>query len=128
MAKNAAEKMVCRHCQAVLDAGDRFCRQCGAASGDAILLPSEPVAAPPPPPGRRPPRLESVWGVLAMLFLTLGPLALPMLWRSRQFSRLWKIVLTAIVVVITLLIVAFLWEVVPQWLAEVRQLREALSP
>ncbi len=63
-----------------------------------------------------------------MLFLTLGPLALPMLWRSRQFSRLWKIVLTAIVVVITLLIVAFLWEVVPQWLAEVRQLREALSP
>ncbi len=41
-----------------------------------------------------------VW-VLVLLFLVLGPLALPYLWRSPCFSRRLKIVLTVLVVAYT---------------------------
>jgi hypothetical protein len=57
------------------------------------------------PPGKR--RLsESVGFVLSMLFLLLGPLAFPMLWRSGAFTRAWKIVLT---IVVTLYTAVMLW-------------------
>jgi hypothetical protein len=39
--------------------------------------------------------------VLVLLFLVLGPLALPYLWRSPAFSRRLKIVLTALVLAYT---------------------------
>jgi len=41
-----------------------------------------------------------VW-VLVLLFLVLGPLALPYLWRSPGFSRRLKIVLTVLVIAYT---------------------------
>ena len=41
-----------------------------------------------------------VW-VLVLLFLVLGPLALPYLWRSPSFSRRLKIVLTVLVIAYT---------------------------
>jgi hypothetical protein len=37
-------------------------------------------------------------GVLVLLFLVLGPLGLPFLWRSPSFSRAMKILLTALVI------------------------------
>lgn len=50
-------------------------------------LPSRPG---PPPPSR---------GVLLlMLFVALGPLAFPLLWRSPHFSKPWKAVLTVLVI------------------------------
>ena len=52
---------------------------------------------------------ESPWVILPALFLLLGPLALPMLWRSRRFSLLWKTVLTFLVTVTTVL--AIWWPV-----------------
>ena len=45
------------------------------------------------------------WGVLLLLFVVLGPLGLPLLWKSPGFTRGWKIVLTALMVVYTLMIV-----------------------
>ena len=41
-----------------------------------------------------------VW-VLVLLFLVLGPLALPYLWRSPSFSRRLKFVLTVLVIAYT---------------------------
>ena len=41
-----------------------------------------------------------VW-VLALLFLVLGPLALPYLWKSPRFSRSAKVALTVLVIVYT---------------------------
>ncbi len=41
-----------------------------------------------------------VW-VLALLFLVLGPLALPYLWRSPRFSRRLKVALTILVIAYT---------------------------
>ena len=41
-----------------------------------------------------------VW-VLVLLFLVLGPLSLPYLWRSPSFSRRLKVVLTVLVIAYT---------------------------
>lgn len=37
-------------------------------------------------------------GVLLLLFVVLGPLGLPFLWRSPSFSRAMKVVLTVLVI------------------------------
>jgi hypothetical protein len=34
------------------------------------------------------------WAVVLLLFVVLGPLGLPLLWKSAGFTRRWKIVLT----------------------------------
>jgi hypothetical protein len=45
------------------------------------------------------------WAVVVLLFLVLGPLGLPLLWKSPSFTRGWKIVLTLAMVVYTLLLI-----------------------
>jgi hypothetical protein len=45
------------------------------------------------------------WAVVLLLFLVLGPLGLPLLWRSPSFTRGWKIVLTVAMGVYTLLLI-----------------------
>jgi len=44
------------------------------------------------------------WAVLLLLFVVLGPLGLPLLWRSGSFTRPWKIVLTIATVIYTVLL------------------------
>ena len=90
----------------MLDVSDNFCRRCGAAAaGDsgAVAAPVE-VAATPKSKGT-----DNPWVVLLMLFVVLGPLALPMLWRSRGFSPLWKTLLTLVMVGVTALVVFLMW-------------------
>lgn len=41
--------------------------------------------------------------VLLMLFFILGPLGLPLLWKSPRFSKLWKQILTALMLIYTAL-------------------------
>jgi hypothetical protein len=65
-------------------------------------MPTHEAKAPPPAPPRwyyRP------WAVLVLLFLVLGPVGLPLLWRSPSFSRNWKIVLSAAMAVYTVLLI-----------------------
>lgn len=38
------------------------------------------------------------WNVVLMLFLVVGPFGLPLLYRSPQFSKTWKIVITLVMV------------------------------
>ena len=45
------------------------------------------------------------WAVVVLLFLVLGPLGLPLLWKSPSFRRGWKIVLTVTMVVYTVMLV-----------------------
>jgi len=45
------------------------------------------------------------WAVVVLLFFVLGPLGLPLLWKSPSFSRRWKIVLSVAMVVYTVLLV-----------------------
>jgi hypothetical protein len=100
-------KIVCRQCYAVLDAPDNFCRHCGTPTSGLSSAPG----------GRSAPALkwsESPWVVLPMLFLVIGPLALPLLWRSRQFTRPWKIVLTLLVTAVTVFLIWRIWVAVDQ--------------
>jgi hypothetical protein len=118
------ETTVCHECYAVLDAGDNYCRRCGANltglsdDGRAAVRPVMASVV------ERPKFSESPWVVLPMLFLVFGPLALPLLWRSRRFTRLWKIVLTVIMAVVTVYLIWSIWYVLNQSLAPLRELEK----
>ena len=45
---------------------------------------------------------HGIWFVLAMLFFVLGPLGLPLLWKSPRFTTVWKWALTVLVLLYTL--------------------------
>ena len=47
--------------------------------------------------------------VLAALFVVLGPLAFPLLWKSPRFNLFWKIFLTVFVSGLTVALVAGSW-------------------
>jgi hypothetical protein len=48
--------------------------------------------------------IDNRWVVLGLLFGVLGPLAIPILWRSRAFTWPWKVILSvAVCLYITLL-------------------------
>ena len=102
-------RAVCRQCFEFLDTGDNFCRYCGGLTEHGAA--QVKIGKLPPPatcgPAVKPPSwLESPVVVLPALFLLIGPLALPMLWRSRRFTRFWKIGLTIAVLLLT---VALVW-------------------
>jgi hypothetical protein len=128
------EPVLCRRCCGGVDAVDSFCRRCGfpinigestaptsLASG---AVRAEVVRAPSKPAGVAARWSESPWVVLILLFFVLGPLGLPMLWRSRRFSLLWKLLLTALMTAVTILILAMVWYAVYQALAPLRELQQ----
>ena len=111
-------KTACGRCHALLGAGDKYCRHCGAAAVDPAVR--SPSAAEPRP-------WENPWVVLSLLFLGLGPFALPMLWRSRRFTRLWKGILTALVIGVTLLVLWLVWFIIERAILPLRELIEVLG-
>jgi hypothetical protein len=56
-----------------MDLIDRYCRHCGRVRGGSLPL------------------IQNPWVILALLFLIVGPLALPLLWRSASFNASQKI-------------------------------------
>jgi hypothetical protein len=108
-------RKVCSECFEFLDLDDNFCRCCGRMTdvGKAMVKIGK---LPPPASGEVPEKplswTESPVVVLLGLFVLLGPLALPMLWRSRRFTRSWKIGLTCVVLLIA---VAACWYLVDIW-------------
>ncbi len=115
------EKIVCRRCFAMLDVGDSFCRHCGVPTcnpGDS----AGEFANDRSPAG--PSFWENRWVVLAMLFLVLGPMGLPMLWRSGQFTPVWKVLLSVLVSGLTGAVIGMIWYVLQVSLEPLTQLRE----
>lgn len=111
----------CQRCGAEIAAGGRFCSMCGAprpgvVRAEAVDQPTVPQHRA-TPPGKRVGWQYSRGVVLLMLFALLGPLALSLLWRSPEFSRFWKIVLTLLVVAVTIFVVWVLWFMVADLLA-----------
>ena len=123
-------RIACRQCHAAVDAGDNYCRHCGAATdaaengGAATAIDAR--AAPSHAAGQ-PGRWEDPWAVLVLLFLAIGPFALPLLWRSRRFTLLWKSILTVLVLGVTVLLLWFLWFIVREFIAPLRQIVELLK-
>lgn len=72
--------------------------------------PSDPaanVATAAENPSRR--ALDNRWLILGMLFFVTAALGLPLLWLSRSFTPLAKVILTIIVLVYTVLILWLFW-------------------
>ncbi len=66
---------------------------------------------------------ERAWVVLLMLFVLMGPLALPMLWKSPYFARATKVVLTVLVSLIAIAAVVVLWLVTAWFVEQMRSVR-----
>jgi hypothetical protein len=121
MSNSAAPETVCCRCRAVLDAADNYCRRCGMATANVAGLPGHGEA-------HRfdsgPARMsESPWVILPLLFLILGPLALPLLWRSRQFTPAAKYALTVATAIYTVFLCWEMWVFVKQITPLVRALQ-----
>ena len=73
-----------------------------------------------------PPASKKKWhqstGALVMAFLTVGPLAIPLVWTNRRYSLGAKIVLTAGMVAITVGIVVAMYRVATSSLAQIKSL------
>ena len=122
------KKIVCGHCYTVLDVGDNFCRQCGKVTkngpaGNLGTRGGVGDTAGPSQGGLRSGWSESPAIVLTSLFFLLGPIALPMLWRSRRFSIVWKVTLTVIVVVATVVMCWLIWYLSMELLRPLREFR-----
>jgi hypothetical protein len=98
------EKTTCPSCRQEIDREDRFCRYCGEQTGPGGQASFVPIEIVPEPANDRPSAMDNPWVVLSMIFLVLGPLALPMLWRGKAFSARGKLIIT----ILTLLYVVFL--------------------
>ena len=122
------EQIVCGRCGADLDVEDNFCRLCGAATREepttewSGLSVASMLGLPSARQESGPKLRNSRVVVLVMLFAVLGPLAFPMLWRSSQFSRAWKITLTVLVVAVTALLVWLLCWTARMTLAPLREM------
>jgi hypothetical protein len=133
MTTTEVQKIVCPACSALLDVRDNYCRCCGQPTFDQIAdfpVPPRSTAVVRSPagvaisdPAVPAETLASRVLVLMMLFLGLGPLALPMLWRSREFSSRWKAILTGTVIGLTALLLLLLWFVVAKLLEPLSQLK-----
>ncbi len=66
---------------------------------------------------------ERAWVVLLMLFVLMGPLALPMLWKSPYFRRPTKVVLTVLVGLFAIVAVVVLWLVTVWFVEQMRAVR-----
>jgi hypothetical protein len=118
-------KIVCQRCRASLDADDNYCRRCGAPTANVAGVSGGGWAAT-DSSAERPSWWDRPWFIVLMLFLVLGPLALPLLWRSRQFSLQWKITLTVLVTVLTGWLCWRLWLALQQTAAMLDQIQKQL--
>jgi hypothetical protein len=118
------ENFNCPRCRAQIDAEDRYCRCCGIrikATHDLEF--AEIQLVPEPRPVKFSPA-DNPWLVLLLLFFVLGPLALPMLWQSRAFTPLWKLIWTLLTVAYIFFTLWLLYFVTNKMILEpLRQLR-----
>jgi hypothetical protein len=123
-------QIVCQRCRAPLDAEDNYCRRCGAPTANVAGGAGGPMSyfarSATDSSVQRPRWWDSPFVILPMLFLVIGPLALPMLWRSRQFSQLWKIILTVLVTLLTGWLCWQLWLAMQKTAAMLDQIQKQL--
>ncbi len=91
--------VICPSCGRELAPGAEHCAACGTAATARLTIKKDQ--------GSRDARaMHSKWYVLGVLFLATGALGLPILFKSKAFSKPLKVVLTILVIVYTM---AMLW-------------------
>ena len=114
MADHEIEKIVCPQCFTALELGATFCRHCGARRDRPTAEAAREHVTEWPKPAQD--LAERRGMVLLLLFVVLGPLALPVLWRSSKFSGAWKLFLTLLVLIFTVVVVWVLWYVLSMFI------------
>ena len=109
MPPEQATTAVCAECGARLPPSSHVCPGCGGAT--------TAVTAQPPPPQTVPltgfrSLVDRPWLILCLLFFVTAICGLPLLWISRGFSLTWKIVLSLIVTLYTVLLFWGFWWIV----------------
>ena len=112
MSTDSATKIECLRCGTRLDPADNFCRHCG----DATQSSSTGISPGLRRTANKPRFSETRLGILFILFVGLGPLGLPFLFRSKVYSRSEKIGLTVLLIMVTVLLVYLLWYTVTMFL------------
>jgi hypothetical protein len=108
-----------------LEVEDNYCRRCGTPTPRVqAAWAAESPATPGPPKSSGGKLLEGRITVLTMLFAVMGPLALPLLWRSSRFSLAWKVVLTLLVLLLTGIVIGLFSYVVEMTLAPLKELQQ----
>ncbi len=126
----AVTRTACRQCFELLDVGDNFCRYCGAMTEAGVAMVK--IGKLPSPASLQPREKPPSWAenpvvVLLALFAVLGPFALPMLWRSRRFTRGWKIGLSVAVLLVTIAICRYIWYIWQAVGTQIKALKQALQ-
>jgi hypothetical protein len=121
---------ICPLCHSDLDVGDNFCRRCGSPNGRAGSAgTTTPVAVNAHLSPVQFKSWESPWIILTLLFAVLGPFAIPLLWRSRRFTIVWKNIITVLVLAEMVLLVWVFWLVLQYLYAPLfHDLKELLQP
>jgi hypothetical protein len=125
-------QVACCRCHAAIDDGDRYCRFCGEPvdgpeSESRIDAVEVKATRTPPPAAPRTRSYDTPWAILSLLFLGIGPFAIPLLWRSQSFTPFWKKTLTAVVLGLTALLVLLLYLLIKQLILPLRQVIDALA-
>jgi hypothetical protein len=113
-------EIICERCGQPVAAGLGKCARCGSptvrepAESPAVVSKSQPATA----------WYDNRIVVLCLLWAAMGPFALPILWCSRAFSPLSKLVQTALMACLTAFIVWGLWY---SWTVTLPMLRELLG-
>jgi len=106
MAPELVATTVCAECGADLPPSAGVCPGCGAAT--IVAAARKPPALASSAAGGRS-LLDRPWFILGLLFFVTAILGLPLLWISRGFSRVWKIVLSVVVTLYTALLLWGFW-------------------
>ena len=85
---------LCRFCRRAIGASDAYCRHCGKRQAPASDWLYRPVT------------------LIILGFAVLGPLAIPLVWLSPHLGRKGKTILTAGIVIATILAILLTWQVV----------------
>ena len=96
----------CWGCQRPVDFVDRFCRYCGRSRDKTASW------------------IHNPWIILALLFLVMGPLALPLLWKSNGFSMKQKVAVSAANILYTLLLLVSIVVLVQKYMTFLLELSQ----
>ena len=83
----------CTACGARSESDQRFCAQCGKALAGSVPWYYQPVP------------------ILLLAFLVLGPLALPLIWKTPRFTRGSKVLWTLVILVYTGITFFYIWRI-----------------
>jgi predicted amidophosphoribosyltransferase len=92
--------LVCAACGAPLDEDADHCDRCGRI----VRGTARPIAAADPALSGARRLIDRPWFVLMLLFCATAALGLPLLWKSRGFSRFAKLLVSLLVTVYTVLL------------------------